>query len=258
MIYLSPSAMSTGLSCGEKYRMRYIEHIKLPPSLNLVRGRAVHKTNEINISQKIASQKDMPLGDMLDCTRDSFCHTVRDGVLLTKDEASAKSRLLNEGLEKSLAITAVYKEHVAPMITDATSVEKRFTTYVEDIDIVIKGKPDIKTKTGIRDLKITAQSIAEDHVKTELQPGFYGLADSIESGRTETEFVFDNIVVKKSPAVQHQRIMIGAAQHLIIKKKIAAFAAMIRAGVFLPPAVYPGWVCTPKYCGYHGICNYTK
>jgi hypothetical protein len=250
--------MSLGLSCGEKYRMRYIEHIKLPPSMAMVRGRSVHKTNEINLSQKIESKKDMPLSDMLDCTRDSFCKTVSDGVLLTRDEISAKSRLLNECLEKSLTITEIYNSNVAPVIDDAVSIEKSFAVYVEDIDIVIKGRMDVKTKTGIRDLKITAQTMVADQIKTELQPGFYGLADSIESGRTETEFAFDNIVVKKIPTVTHQKITVGKAQHDIVKKKIAAFSAMVKAGIFLPPAVYPGWVCTPKYCGYHGMCNFTK
>lgn len=251
--------MSAGLSCGEKYRMRYIERIRIPPALNLVRGRVIHKANETNLLQKISSEKDLPLSDLKDCTRDNFFRSVENGVFLDKEEISAKNRLLNDTLNVSLKLITSYKDDIAPEITNVVEVERPFTVYLDDLDVTIRGKPDSKTKAGIRDLKVTKVSMSDDQIhNSELQPAFYGLADSIETGKKETIFTFDNLVATKIPKSQHHIIKVGPWHHLIIKKKIAAFIKMINAGVFLPPSIYPGWVCTPKYCGYHGICTYTK
>ena len=256
--YISPSRMATAFSCGEKYRMRYEEKIILSPSLPMIRGITLHKMHEINMIQKIISNKDMTLEVLNDVTRDSFYNTIKDGIFVSKDEIGSTDRLLNETLNKSIDLTSIYLTDIAPKIPEPLEVEKKFTVFLDDLEIPLHGRPDVKTKDGIRDLKVTSISMSEGQIETELQPSFYGLADSIETGNEKITFTIDNIVALKKPKSQCLSITIGKKQHDLVKRKIRAFLQMIKSGTFLPPAIFPAWVCSPKYCGYHGRCLFTK
>lgn len=256
--HISPSQMSMAFQCGEKWRMRYVEGIKSPPALSMARGLAVHRASEENLTQKKVTEKDLPLGDLQDCARDGFVAAVSDGVLLVKDELQAKSRLLNETLNQTLQLTEAYRNDVAPGLIDIVDVEKPFNVYAEDVDAVLVGRQDVKTSAGIHDLKVTGTSMPAGQITAELQPAFYGLVESIETGQPETDFYIENLVATTTPKVQRQTMRVGPRHHDAIKRKIRMFQHMVKSGTFLPPAPLPGWVCTPKYCGYHGICNYTR
>lgn len=237
--------------------MRYNKGIVAPPGIPLVRGSSLHKTNEVNLKQKQLTEKDMPLSDMQDCTRDAFHKKLSDGILVTKEEKPSKKRLLNDALNQSIQLTSLYKNQIAPIINDPTEVEQPFTVYMPGLDIPLHGRPDCKTTKAIRDLKVTGKVLPAEQIKREIQPSFYSLVDFLETGQQEHAFVFDNLVAVKKPYVDHPSMIIGPRQHDIVKRKIMAFVAMVKSGVYPPPPP-TAWVCTPKYCGYHGMCNYTK
>jgi hypothetical protein len=256
--YISPSRMATAFRCGEQYRMSYEEGIKIPPRIVFIRGGSLHKTNEINLKQKQLTKKDMSLGDMQDATRDNFHKNLENGVFLAKEEVFYKNRILNDALNDSIALTELYKYEVAPLIPEPIEVEQDFQIFMDGLDIPLVGRKDARDKNGIRDLKVLGQKIEEEHISNELQPSFYGLAHAIETGEQEIKFTYDAIINIRQPYTDKVSLMVGQQHHAWIKTRIRAFLKMVKAGIYLPPAVYPAWVCTPKYCGYHGMCNYTK
>lgn len=251
--HVSYSSLSMAIKCGEQFRRRYIEGEVIPPGIALIRGSAVHRSNEVNMRQKIESRKDLPLDDLKDCTRDAYVERARDGIYLTKEEEGQKGRLLNDGLNQALTATEIYRNEFAPDVFP-TAVERRFKIDV-GLGLPIMGYIDLEEVGVVRDLKITGKSWNQMAVDSNLQPRFYSLAYEKEVGE-RPDFYMHYLVVLKTKA-KHDAFYTRSTnqQYEALYHMIEQFIHMLNSGVFLPSD--PGnWWCDPKWCGYHGTCKY--
>ena len=62
--HLSISQINKYLGCGEAYRLHYIEGIKQPPNISMIKGSAFHKAAETNNIQKKKSKKDLSVDEL--------------------------------------------------------------------------------------------------------------------------------------------------------------------------------------------------
>jgi hypothetical protein len=98
------STLNMAFRCGEQFRRRYLLGEIIPPSIAATRGTALHKANEVNLRQKVATQVDLPVADLKDAARDSYVYNLRNGVFLSDEEIPQKNQLINEGLNQALSL----------------------------------------------------------------------------------------------------------------------------------------------------------
>ena len=70
--HLSFTQINMFLRCARQYEFRYIKGLRRPPSGALILGKSWHKAVELNYSQKIQTEKDLPIEDVQDCFSDAF------------------------------------------------------------------------------------------------------------------------------------------------------------------------------------------
>lgn len=251
--HVSYSSMSMAIKCGEQFRRRYLENEIIPPGVALIRGSSVHRTNELNMKQKIESREDLPLGDLKDCTRDAYVERAKDGIYLTKEEQGRKAALLNDGLNQALRATEIYRNDFAPSV-QPTAVERRFKIDV-GLELPILGYIDLEEVGVVRDLKITGKSWNQQAVDNNLQPVFYSLAYEKETGERPDFFMHYIVVLKTKTKHDPFYTRAKTGQYEALFHMIEQFIHMLKAGVFLPSDP-SNWWCDPKWCGYHSTCKY--
>jgi hypothetical protein len=246
------STLNMALRCGEQFRRRYIEGEIIPSSIAASRGTALHKANEVNLKQKIATRVDLPVSDMLDAARDAYVANLRAGVFLAKEDVPRKNELLNEGLKQTLTLTGLYAQAVAPKIVPI-EIEREFSIDV-GLEWPLAGRIDHEQDGVVNDLKTAGKSWSEGKINSELQPVFYSLAHEREFG-VRPKFVYNILVALKTPKHQIQERTCTDTDYTALMAKLAVFIKMVKAGVFLP-ADPTSWACSPKWCGYHSTCPY--
>jgi len=257
---ISATKVSMAFRCGEQYRRRYVEGERRPPGIAMARGTGVHAANKANLKQKIQSQVDLPLDAMKDACRDGYVGSFRDGIYLTREERSAKKRLLNEGLEDSLICTSVYAKEVAPLIVPV-SVEEKFTVQIPELEENLIGVMDMEAQNRIDDLKSTSKKWPEGKILTEIQSVFYSFVHQYVT-KKQAKFFYHILISRRgkdnrptSSEYQVQEMMATEQQYSALIHKILAFQKMLKAGVFLPAE--PGsWGCSEQFCGYWTDCRY--
>ncbi len=253
------SMLNMALRCGEQFRRRYIEGEIIPPSIAAARGIGVHKANQVNLSQKIYSEVDLPEGDLTDAARDAYVNTLKQGVYLTKDEIPHKDRLIGEGLDDTVRATSLYRKDVAPAIKPAF-VEEKFTLDL-GFELPLRGTIDYGTEKELGDIKTSSRKWAEGRAKAELQPVLYSLiAQSLFQKRFE--WMYYILITRRSDSgkptsmeLQKEPVEVEEKQYLALGAKIKVFIDMLKSGVF-PPANQTSWWCSPNWCGYWSTCPY--
>lgn len=248
------------LRCGEQFRRRYIENEIIPPGIAAGRGTGVHKASEINLKQKVQTRQDMPLNDLYDAARDGYVNALADGVFLSKEEQSAKNKLINEGLNDCLRCTKVYHESVAPRL-NPVEVEKPFNIDI-GLDLNLAGRMDYQDKPLVGDLKTTTRAWPKGRARNEIQPVFYSFVHEEETG-IRPEFRYDILIARRnkdgkptSEDYQEEIVMMATDKdYKALLAKFKLFVDLLKAGVF-PPCNPTDWVCSEKWCGYYSTCKY--
>lgn len=254
--YISHSQVSTFLRCGEQYRQRYIEGRIQPPAIAMLKGSAVHKGAEHNWTQKIDSKIDLPKKDIIELTVVDFEERAKEEVFLSQDEKTiGKDKLIGDAKDSVANIALIYATTMAPTIQP---IHSELTIDTEISGHKVKTILDlVDDKNTIRDMKVTGKSKTQADIDASLQLTFYALAWHSLKGEIPGGLVIDNLVEKKVPEYKTFATTRSDVDMFRAMKTIEAIAYAIKSGVFLPPAE-GAWICSPKFCGYYGSCDYTK
>lgn len=256
---LSASSVTTFLRCGRQWYYAYVAGIRVPPTLRLVRGIAVHKAVETNMSQKVETKIDLPLEEVLDAYDTSWTSETSDGMTPEDDKETP-----GEAKDKGIEMLEVYQKVAAPKIQPLW-VEKpvQFTIngipFSGQIDLaqeVPNMDPDPEAAAmgvAIRDTKTTKRKpVGESYL---LNMTGYALAYRQLEGRKESDTVLDYLVGTKEPyylPVSHG----GPVSDNEVRRfanVVESVSESITAGRFVPN----GLVGSPpacSWCGYTAIC----
>lgn len=111
--HFSNSQLNMYLRCSKQYEFRYVKGLKVPPSLNMQSGKALHSVLETNSIYKIAKKEDMPIEAILDLTA-----TEHDNAMIDVDEVKKK---IGKDKDDSLAIAGHFRRIEAPRIQPITA-----------------------------------------------------------------------------------------------------------------------------------------
>jgi len=253
------STLNMALRCGEQFRRRYIEGEIIPPSIAAGRGTAVHKANEVNLKYKVIKKADLPLGDLQDAARDAYVETFSAGVWLPKEERSAKTRLLNDGLNDALRCIKVYRKKVAPKI-NPIAIEQPFMIDV-GLDLPLAGRMDYQEEPVVGDLKTASVKWQNGRISQEIQPVFYSFVHERERG-VRPKFQYHILVARRgkdgnptSEEYQPLEYKPTDKAYKALFAKLQLFIQMLKSGIF-PPSNPTAWWCNEKWCGYWHTCRY--
>lgn len=230
----------------------YVAGIKSPPSLRAIRGIAVHRAVEVDMTQKIHTYEDIALDEMLDAYDTSWTQETDTGFAVDEGENPGEVKDAGYGLLK------VYHAEVAPKI-QPIMVEKPIQfdingqIYSGQIDVAeaVYEPKTKKRRLVVRDTKTTGKSPRPENYTLAMTG--YAISQRQETGEKEADVVLDYLVATKTP--QYREIRYGGP---VTDEQIRKFATVvgtvgesIKAGRFAPNGVVSG-ACS--WCGYQKVC----
>jgi len=250
--HLSFTQLNMFLRCPRQYECRYIRGLKVPPSGAMVQSRVWHQTVELNYRQKIDSDRDLALGEMQEFFAAEF-----DAALASEEIAFEPDEKPGNLKDQGTAIVAAHHKAIAPEVRPLL-VEERFTVDLgDDFPFDLVGVWDLVERDGtIADNKAYGKTPRQEDLDKDLQFTAYALGFRATRGEIEPGLRMDAIVKTKNPkAVQlHTRRTNDDCRWLL--RLIEQVGAAIDSGIFYPNP--NGWHCSPRFCGYWGLCMGSK
>lgn len=249
------SQMNSFSRCPEAYRRRYIEGHRIPPSIAMARGTAVHKGAEVNEVQKIESHEDLPAREVVEISIETFRENSVSEGLAEKEvhPAGVYSKKVGEGIDQIRKLARLYIEDVAPLY-QPIAAELPITVDAGEIKISMV----IDTITDgdvIRDRKTMGQSPSIDSADRDIQLslnalGFYGTYKKLPAA-VILDALVDTKVAKHVECASERT----AADLQSVISRINVFHRAIEAGIFVP-TTDTKMICAPHLCGYWRTCQY--
>jgi hypothetical protein len=261
--YLSWSQMNLYMSCGERYRRRYVEKMRTPPSSNLGHGRIIHRVVE---EMNIAKMKDGRLMESVE---------VNDLVSSLKHEYTEDIAVWDPKVPdmETFEVTArelleLYRVNRLPD-TRPKAVELRVgamldgeVPYMGFVDLLeynpmsdppdpinLEGPvPKIDRSDCVSDLKATGKKYGKHRIENAMQLTLYAEVTGVDN------VAFDLLVQKKQSEFVRQGGIRTPQEKQHAKNVAKDIAQGISAGYF-PKTDPENWMCTPKWCDYYDQCR---
>ena len=256
-------ASSLGLlwKCGIAYEFRYVKGLKIPPNASMISGSGTHKSIEKNLINKINNEKLLPIDEAKDIARDETKNLWNQGVRLTEDEAmSGVKKAKGDTIDKAVALSALHYEKIAPAL-NPTEVESEFILELEKYPYDIAGKIDIiEGNKSVRDTKTSGKCPNKNSADISDQLTMYYLAQKIKNGTAPESLYLDylyqtpknkickNITIPTSRNDEDLKVLLALIEQSM---------KILKSGIFTP-ASPDFWMCSKKWCGYFGICRYSR
>ncbi len=244
-ITLSPTQINMFMRCQYQWYLRYVEGLKIPPKPDMVVGSSFHKAMERNFQNKMETQEDLPVDEVLDVYSETFEER------LEEVEDKPEDKILGELKDSGYKITKEYRENKAPEI-QPLEVETYIEAHIGE-GVKLHGYADIiTTDLKVIDLKTVKRKPQNNQIDYgyQLQLETYAIHNDLKGAEIHYAIQTKNpqILVLSHPLpATNQRIKTIAKQ----------VAEAIRSGNFLPNGLGHSWAC--NYCGYKekGLCPYS-
>jgi hypothetical protein len=218
----------------------------------MIKGSSIHRGAEFNWSQKIESMADLKKNDIIDMSVNEFDKMSSEDLFISDEEKTiGKDNLIGKAKDSVVSLTGIYADEMAPTI-QPVKCEMELTQNIAGVD-VLAYIDLIDDKNNIRDMKVTGKSKTQNDVDTSSQLTLYSMMLKDFSG----ELIIDNLVDTKTPKYNILTTRRNDIDYFRLIRTIEMMTKAVQSGIFLPPAE-GSWVCNKKFCGYHGICEYTK
>lgn len=245
------SEINDFLKCGLKWTFKHVDKIKMPSRHQLTVGGSVDKGVTHNLIQKIKSEKDLPLNEVLDVYSTEFEVRRPDTDFMDEDPGALK--------DMGAHLVEVHHKYLAPKLIPET-VQENFAIET-DAGYDLTGTIDLVEKTEIIvDHKTAKAFYAEDAVSKAIQPAMYDFAYEALRNKKSKGFRYD--VIKKPTKTKSAEIQQISAQILDSDRQwlfqtIGNMHKAVQAGVALP-APEGAWWCSEKWCEFWHICKGKK
>ena len=246
--HLSPSQIKTYLSCGRKYKYKYVEGLKPEKvSFALPFGRAFHQVvADINLyRKKHQSLEQVDVSGLFKETFEREIQTSETPVEFDKDEDPL---LLVSYADKMLRL---YTDHIRQMNTEVIAVEHEIEYPIQGTDYIFKGIVDAieRDSNGICvvELKTAEKMWSDTTVDYDLQGPLYKKALTPIYPNQTIQVRYDIVTRGKNPKVQSK--FADTNTHIRLQDILREIIYGIEKGVFVPK---PGYTC--NICDYKDVC----
>lgn len=243
--HLSHSSVATFLRCPRQWAYSYLEGLRRPPGVALIKGSALDKAATFNLEQKRVTKRDLAIDDVLEVAEDAFRKDVdRNG---GQSEVQWDGTNFARALDSAIKLTSTHMKHHAPLIQPREVQLELHRELPDGRDFV--GFVDFVEEDGtLSDVKSGSRRMAAGDADTDPQPSAYGYLAG-----EPVAFKFYRSIDTGSK-LTHEIVETGRDQRAIdwYEQKVLDVSAAINTGVFPPND--SGWHCTKRFCGYFEIC----
>lgn len=191
---LSPSSITTFLTCPEQWRRVYLQHERSRSNGNLLIGRADSKARELDLGQKITTGINMPLETVKEIAGDTFDKEVEsEGGINEVEWDTDKGETAGTAKDMAVGVAAAYRQQVAETVVPI-AVEREVRVDVAGIVPGVRGYMDVEETPVVRENKTAAKRMTKPTGPQLIQTLLYSAA----TGKPTS---FDISVKKKQPEV---------------------------------------------------------
>lgn len=257
--HISISQINKYLGCGEAYRLQYIEGIKQPPNVLMIKGSAFHKAAETNNIQKKKSKQDLCVNDLKEIASNDLDLRFQSEVKYKKDEKDNLSE--TKGKAKDSLMVAIDKLAINTKDVMPIETEAEYTIEIPGIDKPLKAIIDcITDDQRVIDYKVTGKPKTQLETDVDIQLMAYSLIHRVYF-ETFPKVEFHNYVSKHTKTKGHETSFNELSTYhdensitpLINTLKVVTES--IEKGIFLP-AAKGSWQCSPTACSHYHSCKY--
>ncbi len=246
--HISPSQIKTYLSCGRKYKYKYVEGIKPEKvSFALPFGRAFHQTiADINLYRK--KHQSLEQVDVSGLFKETFEREIQTSETPVEFDKDDDPESLVSYANKMLKL---YTDHIRQMNTEVIAVEHEIEYPIQGTDYVFTGIVDAieKDSNGICvvELKTAEKMWSDSTVDYDLQGPLYKKALTPIYPNQPIQVRYDIVTRGKNPKVQSKYP--DCDNHIRLTDLLREIIYGIEKNVFTPR---PGFVCNT--CDYKDMC----
>lgn len=146
--HISASSIKMAVRCEEQWRQRYVLGRKEAPNLAMLAGFADHAAVELDMTQKIITDENLPVSEV----QGAFLQTLERRVdelgginevrVKDADTPQAKTRVYDDVRARGQNLVGVYSRYTSPLISPI-SVEEEFSLDVADLPVKVVGRLDL-------------------------------------------------------------------------------------------------------------------
>jgi len=249
---LSPSGIMMYRRCPRQFEYAYIKEMVRRPSVAMIKGTAIHKGAEDIHNHTIQHSTLMTYEQVKDSVVDAVDKNSKEFEAADWTEAG-----LTPGALKDASLQGIYEYYTkAVPLIEPVAVEKTYAFNVGTvpvrcvIDLLDKaGRPIENTTNTVVDLKTTAKMWSQQKLDYDVQLDFYAIAEKTNKLR------FDFLIPRKVGVEYIRKEVFRTRSEInILIEDVEEIAMWIKKGVF-PRCDPTGWNCTPKFCGFYGLCR---
>ena len=256
--HISHSQLSMFWRCPEQFRRRYLENERIPPGVAMMTGSAVHKGIETNFKRKIETHEDLPATQIIDAAIAGFEDGLKDGYVLSEEEASAgREKVFGIAVDQVANLAGLHAEAQAPEY-QPTEVEHTTRIVFPDAPVDLLAITDLRDdRRRVTDFKTGARSKSVTEADRSVQLTIYAAAYWVDHGVPPAAVHLDTLVKTKTPKRQLLTSTRNRSHIEVLVRRINATLAAINAGSF-PPCPPDAWQCSDRWCGYFRSCPYVN
>ena len=262
---VSHSTLAQAARCGEQLRFRLQEGPE-PPGFALIRGRAVAKSIEANMTAKLREGAALPVELLAELTRDAVVSECAAGdVRLDADGEQTFDQARDETIDSAVELSDLHARKVAPGIAP-TAVEARIELVSGSLPVPLVGVLDLialepSGGESIRDAKTTGKKPPDDSADVSDQLTVYDALYRAERGRKPERLVLDHLVESTKTmgprAFEHDTTPREPADFDALSQRIERVVRMVELELWIP-APETAWWCSAKSCGYWPRCAFAR
>ena len=254
--HFSHSALDMLSKCGLQYRFRYVEGLKSPPGVALLRGSGTHGAVQADLEAKIATGELLDDEEVASIAADVFDERLEvDGVALTDDEvAEGSSKVIGRAKDAAVRLARHHHRHDAPGLRPV-HVERFLRVELEGFPRDLVGFVDLQEPACVEDLKTASKSPSADAADTSIQLTAYHLMLHAVDGKAPPVVRIRSLVnnkVPKSVVLESTRDVEDWKRFL---RRLELANELVDAGAFYP-ARPDDWWCSSRFCGYWSRCPF--
>ena len=247
------SRIDTWLKCGRRWKFRYMDDLKRPPSIAMLEGTSFHEALKVTNDMKIKKGHYIKVTSMVECFMENFRQHVKDEAKTFK----TKPKNLEWGGEREDHIfsrgkifAADYMSGFATKVhpTAAENQVDHILTLPDGTKFPIKAGLDLEEEDAIWDYKFVKRMKTKQDAENSVQLSLYSIIRKIR----RTGFV--NFHKAKVPKVVPVLIKKTPWQLMWSLQVVAEAIKQINAGNFYLTSP-ENWWCSKKFCGYWDLCR---
>lgn len=256
---ISWSQLNMFNTCGACYEHRYVFGRKIPPGIVMIVGSGVDGGVNANMKNKRDLKKLLPKEQVVDIAVSAFKRKwEEEGVVLDAEEkALGLKRAKGDAEDRTAILTGLHCDTFAKEI-NPTHVQRKMKVILDGYPRDLLGFIDIQEGLeSVRDTKAKAKSMNQADADADDQLTVYAMMTKVVDGAIPKKCCLDVLVSTKVPKRVPLETTRTEEDFKPVIHRVENMIIALEKGVFTPcPESF--WKCTPKYCGYHAICKYTK